>query len=55
MTPASISPWQFAQTRTHFLASARKAAIDLPIAIVIANDFFCRINVVEREIYDASP
>ena len=21
--PASISPWQFAQTRTHFLASSR--------------------------------
>jgi len=37
--PASISPWQLAQTRTHFFASARKVAIDLPIAIVIGNDF----------------
>jgi hypothetical protein len=39
MSPASISPWQLAQTRTHFFASARKAAIDLPTAMVIANDF----------------
>ncbi len=39
MTPASISPWQLAQTSTHFSASARYAAIDFPRAIVIGNDF----------------
>ncbi len=39
MTPASISPWQLAQVRMHFLASLRKVAIDFPIATVIGNDF----------------
>jgi len=39
MTPASISPWQLAQTRTHFFASSRKAAMDRPTAIDIGKDF----------------
>jgi hypothetical protein len=36
--PVSISPWQLAQTRTHFFASSLYAAIDLPLATLIAND-----------------
>ncbi len=39
ISPASISPWQLAQTRTHFLASSRKAAAERPTAIDIAKDF----------------
>jgi len=38
-TPASISPWQFAQTSTHLRASARYACSDFPDATLIANDF----------------
>ena len=39
ISPASISPWQLAHTRTHLLASARYAASDLPLPIWISNDF----------------
>ena len=31
MRPISISPWQLAQTSTHFAASARYLAMDLPL------------------------
>lgn len=37
--PASISVWQFAHTSTHFLTSARYAAMDFPVAMLIENDF----------------
>lgn len=37
--PASTSPWQLLQSRTHLLASCRYAAKDLPDAIVIGKSF----------------
>jgi hypothetical protein len=39
MRPASISPWQFAHTSTHFFASSRKAASDLPTPMCMLNAF----------------
>jgi hypothetical protein len=36
---ASISPWQFAHRRTHFFASSRNAARDLPVPIDIEKLF----------------
>ena len=36
--PLSISPWQFAQTNTHFFASARSLASPFPDATLRAND-----------------
>ena len=40
MSPVSISPWQFAHTRTHFLASSWNAASDFPRPMFISNDFW---------------
>jgi len=39
MRPLSIWPWQFAQTRTHFFASARSFASPFPEATLTVKDF----------------
>jgi hypothetical protein len=53
MSPASISPWQFAQTRMHLLVSARNLAIDFPRPHVHRERFGRWIDVMEVKIDDA--
>jgi hypothetical protein len=37
--PVSISPWQFAHTRTHFFIFSLYAVMDLPLATLREKDF----------------